>query len=176
MTKTTKSALDECVRAASFASLPEADAAVDRLLAAGFTAQEITVVCSDEAKERHFRQFEHQDPAGKDAPAAVAAGPTIGAVVGGLTAIAIGAATGTVPLIIAGASGIAGGAAMGGFLGAMLTRGEERELSNYYDQEIRQGRILVAAEAQGPRAAQRLAQAEAILREAGADPVRLPEG
>ncbi|HEY2249712.1 MAG TPA: hypothetical protein VGH74_01580 [Planctomycetaceae bacterium] len=170
------SALEESVRAASFASLREADLAVTRLLAAGFTKEEITVVCSDEAKERHFEEFRHQNPAGKDTPMAVGAGTSIGAVVGGLTAIAVGAATGAVPLIIAGASGIGAGSAIGGFLSAMLTRGEEKELANYYDQEIRLGRILVAVEVHGPRAARRLAQAADIFRESGAQPVRLPEG
>jgi len=170
------SALEESVRAASFASLGEADAAVSRLLAAGFTKTEITVVCSDETIERHFEQFRHQNPAGKDAPKTVGTGASIGAVAGGLAAVAVGAATGGVPLIVAGAAGLAGGSAMGGFLGAMLTRGEEKELSNYYDQEIRQGRILVAAEAHGPQAARRLSQATAILRDSGAQPVRLPEG
>jgi hypothetical protein len=143
---------------------------------AGFTADEITVVCSDDAKERHFRQFEHQDPAGRHTSNAVGAGITVGAVVGGFTAIAMGAATGAVPLVIAGAAGLSAGSAAGGFLGAMLTRGEEKELSNYYDQEIRLGRILVAVQVSGPDATRRLAQAAAILRDAGADPVRLPEG
>ena len=83
-----------------------ADQAVDRLLAAGFAKDQITVVCSDEAKEKHFRQFEHQDPAGSHAPGAVAAGVSIGAAAGGLTAIAMGAATGAVPLVIAGAAGM----------------------------------------------------------------------
>jgi len=170
------STLKESVRAASFANLSEADSAVARLLGAGFTAEEISVVCSDAAKERHFQAFHHEDPAGQHNPQAIGAGPSIGAVVGGLTAIAVGAATGTVPLLIAGASGIAGGVAIGGFLGLMLTRGEENELSNYYDQEIRLGRILVAVNVQGPQAGRRLVQAEAILRESGAQPVRLPEG
>jgi len=168
--------LEHPVLAGSFASLTEADTAVARLLAAGFCTPEITVVCSDEAKERHFRQFQHQDPAGTDAAMAVGAGVSIGALVGGLSAIAVSAASGAIPLVIAGAAGLSAGSAMGGFLGAMLTRGEEKELSNYYDQEIRLGRILVAVEVHGPHAARRLAQAASIVRDSGADPVRLPEG
>jgi len=172
----TKPTLEKSVRAGSFSSLAGADQAVHRLLAAGLTADQITVVCSDEAKESHFRQFEHQEPAGAAAPGAVAAGTSIGAVVGGLTAIAVGAASGVVPLVIAGATGLAAGSATGGFLGAMLTRGGEKELSNYYDQEIRKGKILVAAEVHGPDAPAKLAQAERIIAAAGADPVPLPAG
>src|SRR5438045_3299718 len=112
--------LRQSVSAGSFLNLAAADNAVSQLLQAGFSPAEITVISSDEAKEAHFRQFEHQEPAGTETPSAVGAGVTIGAAVGGLTAIAVGTATGAVPLVIAGVAGVAGGSAMGGFLGAML--------------------------------------------------------
>jgi hypothetical protein len=41
---------------------------------------------------------------------------------------------------------ISGGSALGGFLGTMLTRGDEKEVSNYYDQAVRLGKILVAVD------------------------------
>ncbi len=168
--------LQQSVRAASFQELIAADRAVSSLLKAGFGVDEITVICSDEVKESHFERFRHQEPAGSETSGAVGAGVTIGAALGGLTAIAVGAATGAVPLVIAGAAGLSGGSAMGGFLGAMLTRGGEKELSNFYDQEIRQGRILVAVEVHGDQAAPRLASAAKILAEAGSTPISLPEG
>ncbi len=164
------------VRAGIYSTLQTADYVVQRLLAAGFLKEEVTVICSDETREKHFREFEHQDPAGSKAPSTVLAGTTIGAAVGSLAAIAMGAVTGTVPLIIAGAAGISGGSAIGGFLGAMLTRGDEKELSNFYDQAVRSGRILVGVEAHGPDAAAKLQQAAAIFHESGAEPVPLPEG
>jgi len=164
------------VRAGVFLDLQAADAVVQRLLAGGFSKEEITVICSDEAVENHFRQYEHQDPAGALAPHTVARGATVGAAVGGLVGIAVGAATGTVPLLIAGAAGLSGGSAMGGFLGAMLTRGEEKELANYYDQAVRGGRILVGVEVHGADATARLATAAKIIEEAGAEPVPLTEG
>jgi len=168
--------LEASVRAGIFSSLTAADAAVQRLLAAGFTTQEITVVCSDEAREKHFRQFEHQDPAGAKAPSTVIAGTTLGAALGGLAGIAVGAATGGVPLLLAGAAGISGGSAMGGFLGAMLTRGGEKELANFYDQAVRSGTILVGVEIHGPQAEKRLDLAAKIIAESGSEPVPLPEG
>ena len=61
-------------------------------------------------------------------------------------------------------------------IGAMTTRGVENELANYYDQAVTRGKILVAAEAHGDRAAERLARAEEILREAGAEPIHLRKG
>jgi hypothetical protein len=65
---------------------------------------------------------------------------------------------------------------MGGFLGAMLTRAHEKEVSNFYDQEIRQGRILVAVEIHSRDAGARLAEAARILHDAGSKPIALPEG
>ena len=168
--------LEKPVRAGVFSTLREADKAVDQLLAAGFTTDEISVVCSDKAIERHYRQFEHQDPAGSKAPSAVFSGASIGAAIGGLTAIAFGAVTGTVPLIVAGAAGLSGGSAMGGFLGAMLTRSNEMELANYYDQAVRGGKILVGVEVHGPDAQSQLAQAAKIIADAGAHAVPLPAG
>jgi hypothetical protein len=168
--------LEESVRAGIFSSLPDADAAVQKLLAAGFTTDQITVICSDETKERHFREFEHQEPAGEHAAEAAAAGASIGAVAGGLTAIAVGAASGAVPLVLAGAAGLAGGSALGGFVGAMLTRGTEKELSDFYDQAVRKGDVVVAVEVHGPQAKSRLARAAAILERQGTGAVSLPEG
>ena len=63
-----------------FSMVEEADQAVAGLLAAGFTKDQITVICSDETRERHFKQFEHQQPAGEHTPAAIATGGTIGGV------------------------------------------------------------------------------------------------
>ena len=168
--------LPQSFRAGVFSTLRGADRAVRRLLDAGFTKEQITVICSDEAKERHFRQFEHEDPAGDHADAGVAAGVTIGAVAGGLTAIAMGAATGAVPLILAGAAGLSGGSALGAYVGAMATRGGEKEPSNFYDQAIRRGDILVAVEDRSEAAPGRLGRAAQILAECQATPVSLPEG
>lgn len=166
----------ESVRAGVFSSLAAADRAVAGLLADGFSIDEITVVCSDTSRERHFRDFEHQEPAGEHAAEGVTAGASMGALAGSLTAIAVGAASGAVPLVIAGAAGLAAGSTMGGFVGAMLTRGGEKELSNFYEQALRDGQILVAVEKHGPDAEARLARAAEIIAEAEAKPISLPEG
>jgi len=167
----------DAVRAGVFPDLKSADNAVERLIAAGFTTDQITVICSDDSKERHFREFEHQAEAGSNAGDGSMVGATIGAIAGGLAAIAVGVASGgTVPLIIAGAAGLSGGSAMGGFAGAMVTRFEEKEVSNFYDQAVRRGQILVAVEVHGEGAPAKLVRAARVIAEAGAEVVRLPEG
>ncbi|MEX0713629.1 MAG: hypothetical protein WD278_14825, partial [Pirellulales bacterium] len=68
------------------------------------------------------------------------------------------------------------GGVVGGLVGAMMTRGVEKELADYYDQAVLKGRILVAAEVAGDEENASLAEAERVFREAGAEPVSLPEG
>ncbi len=168
--------IDKPVRAAVFSTLTHARMAVDKLRKAGFTNDEITVVCSDETKERYFRKFEHQQPAGANTPLAAALGGAIGATLFGLTTVAAGVATGGVPLVVAGGWGVWTGGVLGGFIGAMLTRGIEREAANYYDQAVVSGKILVAVENAGHPSSARLHEAERILTSAGSEPVSLPEG
>ncbi len=159
-----------------FGSVEDARNAVHRLLAAGFSKKQITVLCSDDAKERNFREFEHQDPAGKHTPAAAIAGGTIGAVLGGLTVVASAVVTGSLALWAAGPITAWAGGVAGGLVGAMMTRGIEKELADFYQQAVVDGQILVAAEDHGPDHAQRLADAAKILAESGAArPMSLPE-
>jgi len=164
------------IRVGVFRDVAQADKAVERLLEAGFGKDQISVVCSDKAVEAHFRAFEHQEPAGTFTPQAAIAGGTIGAVLGGLTTAAIGVATGGIGLLATAGIGLGAGGAAGSFVGAMMTRGVEKELANFYDQAVVDGQILVAAEADGSNVPASLNKAERILADAGATPVPLPEG
>jgi len=164
------------IRAGVFSTVEDTKEAVSRLLAAGFTPQHITVVCSDDTKERYFREFEHQEKAGSNTPAATATGGAIGATLGSVAAGAMGIAIGGVPLIVAGGIGLMAGAIWGGFIGAMLTRGIEKEAANYYDQAVQDGKLLVTVEATDGSASPNVAIAEAILSAADAEPIPLSHG
>jgi hypothetical protein len=171
--------IERPLRVGVFATVAEADRAVENLLASGFTKDNITVMCSDEAVERHFQAFQKQEPAGTYTPATAVSGGAIGAALGGLAAVAGGLATGGIGLLAtAGIAAWAGGVA-GGLVGAMMSRGVEKELANYYQQAVVDGDILVAVEAdQGASETPRrdLARASQILAEAGAKPLKLREG
>ncbi|MCE9546652.1 MAG: hypothetical protein K8T25_14320 [Planctomycetia bacterium] len=167
------------IRVGVFSSAASADHAVEGLLLAGFTKAEITVVCNDQAANEHFRPFEHQHPAGTFTPTTAVAGGVIGAVLGGLT-VAIGAAaTGGAALLATAPIAVWGGGAAGGLIGAMMSRGVEQELANFYDQAVSEGQILVAVDIPNNDIpddnAARLALAAKILAEAGAKPLKLPE-
>lgn len=162
------------LRVAVFGRVEEADRAVAGLLAAGFTKDDITVVCSNEAIERHFQQYRKQEPAGTYTTASAMGGGAIGAALGGLTAVAGGIATGGVGLLATAGIATWAGGVVGGLVGAMMTRGVEKELANYYQQAVIDGDILVAVESKDNRPD--IETASEVLSEAGAKPLRLPEG
>jgi hypothetical protein len=164
------------IRVGVFESVEKARRAVQGLLDAGFTKDQITVVCSDKHRERLFKEFEHQDPAGTTTTEKAVAGGLIGATLGGAAGLAVAIASGGIGFLIAGGVFVAAGGTFGGLIGAMMSRGVEKELANFYDQEVEKGKLLVAAEDEGPEAAAHLIQAERILAEADAVPMKLPEG
>ncbi len=155
--------LEKAFRAGLFDSLASADRAVERLLAAGFPKSQIAVLCTDEAKEKHFQELGYQPPTESEAPDGVSAGAFVGATMCGLAAIAVSAATGGVPLIIAGAAGVSGGSVMGGFLGAIMEGEAHNEFVTQFDHELQSGKILVLAEVQGLDNGLQLAEAATIL-------------
>jgi hypothetical protein len=162
------------VRAGVFDTVAEAERAVENLLAEGFPTERISVVCSDEAKERHFAEFLHDAPAGTTTPVTAARGGVIGGLAGGALGVAGVALTGGIGLIAVGPLLI--GTVFGTFVGAMVSRGLEHEVANYYDQALRRGQILVAAEIGPDDDPALLARAERVLSREGSRTVSLPEG
>jgi hypothetical protein len=166
---------DRPLRVGVFSTIAAADQVVHRLLEAGYTKDQITVISSDRAMEEPFHEYEHQEPAGTYTLGAVTTGGAIGAALGGLAALAGVVATGGVSLLAAGGVATWAGGIVGGLVGAMLTRGVERELADFYDQAVVQGKLLVAAEVDDRHPGPPLDVASQILEEAGAEPIPLME-
>lgn len=164
------------VRVGTFGSVPEAARAVQGLLDAGFTKEHISVVCSDRTKEAFFREYEHDQPAGATTAVSAGAGAVIGGIAAGLVAVTGVVATGGLGLVVVGPLFAGTGAAVGTFVGAMMSRGVEHEVANYYDQALPRGDILVAAEIEAGGDVAMLDCAERVFETAGARPVALPQG
>lgn len=172
-----KERVERIMRAGVFTSVPKVDRVIDRLLQAGFDPEEINVICSEQTVQDHFRQFVHQQPAGTHTPAAAAAGSVIGAAIGGVVAIAGMVTTGGVGVLASAGIAAWSGGVVGGLIGAMMTRGVEKELANFYDQAVTQGKILVAVDSHAEKKSfAQLHLAEVIFNEEGAEPMSLPEG
>jgi hypothetical protein len=165
---------DKPVRVAVFDRIYKAEQAVEALLLEGFEKDQISVICSDPAKEEYFREFEAPQ-AGESAPRRAAAGGVIGATLGGLAAVASLATAGGVAVVAAGhlVFSLATGGIVGGFIGAMTSRGLDKEAAEYYEQSVENGKILVVAEDNSDEGPKRLRAAEKQFERAGAEPVSL---
>jgi hypothetical protein len=164
------------VRAAVFKSVRDAARAVQGLLDAGFRMEHISVVCSDRAKAIHFKEYEHDRPAGTTTAADAGAGAAIGSIAAGLAAVTLVVATGGISLLVVGPLFAGTGALVGTFIGAMVSRGVEHEVADYYDQALTAGDLLVAAEIEAGEDLAKLERAERAFEAAGARPIALPQG
>jgi hypothetical protein len=174
MTTATNKDSGRTIRCAVFRDIAQTEKIVDQLRAAGFTGQQISVLCSDEGKEKHFRGYQHEHEAVDDEHTleSAAVGGLTGAAVGGLIAAGMTTIAG-LAIFSAGAGLLVGGAVAGTFIGAMQSRGEEGALADFYDQSLTQGDLLVAVEDDDPGYDERLKLAEDIFRRGGASPVPL---
>lgn len=163
---------NETVRCGVFETVETAENAVRGLLEAGFRRNQISVLCSDAKKEAHFRQFEHEEPAGELTPETAALGGAIGAALGGVLTASVVATSG-LSLLVAGPSLLLGGGVVGGLFGAMMTRAKEKGLADFYDQSMTDGKILVGVEVKDPHDTAAFARAEQAFREAGVEPLSI---
>lgn len=168
--------IDRPVRVGVFAKVQNAEKAVSDLLAAGFTREQITVICSNKHKEALFGDLADQVQGTRETPEAIVTGGVVGATLGGMALAVTAVMTGGASILAAGAVLIGGGAIAGSFTGAMMTRGFQKEAADYYDSAVQLGKILVGVEILGEGTEARRAEAERILTNAGAEPVALSQG
>jgi len=172
-----KQAVEKPFRVGIYNTIAQADQAVRGLLDAGFSKDELTVICSNKARAEHYRDLPTEPEGASYTPQAIVTGGLVGATIGGLVLGATSLVTGGVALLAAGGwMLIGGGAIAGSFTGAMAVRGVQKEIADYYEQSVRLGKILVAVEEHGEGSQAKLAKAEEILAGAGAEPVALVEG
>jgi hypothetical protein len=124
----------------------------------GYQADDVSVLMSDETRERHFAdakpgaEFTTGSKAAEGAGVGGATGIGLGAVLGGLLAAATSIAIPGIGLIVAGplAGAIAGagaGGAAGTLIGALIGAGIPEERAKVYDEGIRSGGIVIGTRA-----------------------------
>ena len=163
------------VRVGVFESIGAAEGAFKSLNEAGFSTEELSVLCSNEWQQRHFPDAasEVEDP---QSATSAAAGGAVGALLSGLGAAAGLATVAGIPVVVAGALGAAlTGGVVGSLTGVMVERGFDPEAADYFDQAVSDGKILISVHPQQPDPA-RLKTAAKLLRDAGAEPISLLEG
>lgn len=133
----------------------EASSLVDRLISAGFSRSQISIVMSDATRNRDFA-LHTGTKAGEGAAIGAASGGAIVAIAAGLAAVGSVIIPG-VGLLVAGplAAAIAGagaGAAVGGAVGGLIGLGIPEHEVRVFENALRQGAILIGVEADGDRA------------------------
>ena len=131
-----------------YATPGTAEAAVDHLLARGFTNSSISVLLPD---DESTRAFAHQKST--KAPEGTATGATTGGVVGGTLGLLAGigalAIPGVGPLIAAGPimatlAGVGVGGAVGGLVGALVGMGLPEYEAKRYEGAVKDGGVLLS--------------------------------
>jgi hypothetical protein len=156
-----------------FKTRAAAERAFESIVARGYTAQDMTVVMSDSARNKEFVV----EPGTKTAEGA-GIGGAVGGVVGAtLAAIVAAGAAVAVPglgLVVAGplAAALAGagvGGATGSLIGMLVGAGIPEHQAKVYEAGIKQGGILLGVEVYSDAESKKVEQ---LLEEVGAETVR----
>jgi hypothetical protein len=155
-----------------FPSREMAENAVDRLLAAEFRNEDISVLLQDNVGTKDLAHEKHTK-APEGATTGVVAGGVIGGTIGFLVGIGVLAIPGLGPLIAAGPiiaalSGIGSGGMLGGVVGALVGFGIPEYEAKRYEGRIREGGILLSVHCDN---AEWVAKAKQLLRETGAEDI-----
>lgn len=148
--------------AAAFASVEQAEAAMQRLVDDGFEQNQIEVIGSDE--HRHLLHEwipEAEESTGEASASYVAVGGLLGGLLGGVAALVI---PGVGWIVGAGiiATAVAGGSFGGGLIGPLLHLGVEEDRAVYLDERLRAGDLIVTVHNE-----ERTDEAQEILQEYG---------
>jgi hypothetical protein len=150
-----------------FASRASAEAAVDRLTAAGFSTEDVSVLMSgtDASKE-----VAGETNTRADATTGIAVGGVVGGTLGLLAGIGAVAIPGAGPLIAAGPilaslAGLGVGGAVGGLVGALVGLGIPEYEAKLYGGRVKDGEVLLSI---GCVRCEEVSSARAILTAVGA--------
>jgi hypothetical protein len=154
-------------RTGSFDTIAQADRAIRRLLAAGFSKDQLAVICPAKFKDHFLPDAPLAQVPAADAAGTLAVGSALGATLGGL-ALAATVITGGVAGAMTAVVLIGGGAFAGGFSNLIVSKGYEKEADDHYKRAIERGQIVVGVELHGEDHTGQLAEAQRILDEAGA--------
>ena len=132
-----------------FTTRTGAETAVDRLIAAGFRSDDVSVLAPDQKATRELAT-EKNTKAPEGATTGATAGGAIGGTLGLLAGIGALAIPGVGPLIAAGPimgalAGMGAGAATGGLIGALVGMGIPEYEAKRYEGRVKDGGILVSA-------------------------------
>ena len=157
---------------AIFPSRSAAEVAVDKIVAAGFSNQDVSVLMSDKQGSQDFAT-EKNTKAPEGTATGVGVGGTIGGTLGLLAGIGALAIPGVGPLIAAGPimatlAGLGVGGAVGGVVGALVGMGIPEYEAKRYEGRVHGGGILASVHCES---SEEISRAKEILIAAGGEDV-----
>lgn len=155
-----------------YSSREMAENSVDRMLAAGFRNEDISVLLQDNVGTKDFAHEKHTK-APEGTATGVVAGGIIGGTIGLLAGIGVLAIPGLGPLIAAGPiigalSGIGSGGVLGGIIGALVGMGIPEYEAKRYEGRIKAGGILLSVHCDDSNW---VAKAKQLLKDTGAEDI-----
>ena len=145
---------------------------VDRLRAAGFSENDVSVLFPDKTGTRDFAH-QHNTKAPEGAATGAGSGAVLGGALGWLTGIGALAIPGLGPFIAAGPilaalSGAAIGGTVGGITGALVGMGIPEFEAKKYEGKVKGGNVLISVHSDDSN---ETARAKKIFQDAGADDI-----
>lgn len=155
-----------------FPSRMAAEEAVDRLRAAGFSHDDVSVLMSDTEGSKEFAS-EKNTKAPEGTTTGVLSGGTIGGTLGLLAGLGALAIPGVGPLIAAGPimgalAGLGIGGAVGGLVGALIGMGIPEYEAKRYEGRVKDGGILVSVHCDS---SEEVSRAKDVLKAAGGEDI-----
>ena len=150
----------------------QAERAVDRILAAGFSNNDISVLLPDSQSSKEFAHEKNTK-----APEGTTAGATTGGAVGGALGLLAGigalAIPGVGPFIAAGPimgalAGVGAGAAVGGLIGALVGMGIPEYEAKRYEGRVKAGGVLLSVHCD---TSDEISRAKDLLKSTGAEDI-----
>jgi hypothetical protein len=150
----------------------QAEGSVDRLMAGGFSNDDISVLLPDNQSSKDFAH-EKNTKAPEGTTAGVAAGGAIGGTLGLLAGIGALAIPGVGPFIAAGPimgalAGLGVGGAVGGLIGALVGMGIPEYEAKRYEGRIKEGGVLLSVHCD---TSEEITRAKDLLRHTGAQDI-----
>lgn len=155
-----------------FPSRSAAETAVDRLQAAGFSHDDVSVLMADKEGSKEFAS-EKNTKAPEGTTAGVVGGGTVGGTLGLLAGLGALAIPGVGPLIAAGPimgalAGLGIGGAVGGLVGALVGMGIPEYEAKRYEGRVKDGGVLVSVHCDS---SEEISRAKDVLKAAGGDDI-----
>ncbi|MGA9717413.1 MAG: general stress protein [Acidobacteriaceae bacterium] len=155
-----------------YTSNSAAEVAVDRLIAAGFSKQDVSVLMADRKGSKDFAA-EKNTKAPEGATTGVGVGGVVGGTLGLLAGLGALAIPGVGPLIAAGPimgalAGLGVGGTVGGLVGALVGLGIPEYEAKRYEGRVKDGGVLLSVHCDS---SEEVSRAKDILRKTGADDI-----